>query len=97
MHFSQARISYRHTSLLGICTSLPCVHLSLACISLDRASYFCVSHRRVSYMGVYFRGVHLMGGRISQGVRISWACLFREHASQKPASYRGVYFTGRAS
>jgi hypothetical protein len=55
MHFSQARISYRHTSLLGIYTSLPGVHLSLACISLDRAS-FCVSHRRVSNRGVYFTG-----------------------------------------
>jgi hypothetical protein len=65
MHFSQARISYRHTSLLGICTSLLDAHFSLACISQD--------------------------------VRISWACLFRGHASQKPASYRGVYFTGRAS
>jgi hypothetical protein len=29
--------------------------------------------------------------------RISWACLFGGHASQKPASYMGVYFTGRAS
>jgi hypothetical protein len=34
--------------------------------------------------------VHLMGMYL-------WACLFRGHAPQRPASYRGVYFTERAS
>jgi hypothetical protein len=86
MHFSQTRISYRHTSLLGICTSLLGVHLSLACISLNRASYFCVSHRRVSYRGVYFTGrasqrytshgrAHLPGCAHLMGVSLSRASL----------------------
>ena len=104
-HLSQAGISRRHlcrhTSLLG-------VHLSLACISLENASYLyltgvyftgcayqsCTSHRECATHG----RVHLMG-RASHRVCAShghvhligvhlWACLFRGHAPQRPASYR---------
>jgi hypothetical protein len=49
-------------------------------------TYRRVSYRRV-FQSVHLRGVHLMSGRVSQGVRILWACFFRGHASQRPASY----------
>jgi hypothetical protein len=42
-------VSYTHTSLLG-------VHLSLACISLKRASHLCGSHEPVCYRGAYYTG-----------------------------------------
>jgi hypothetical protein len=85
MHFSQARISYRHTSLLGICTSLLDAHFSLACISLDRTSYFCVSHRRVSYRGVFHRAY-------IPEVCVSWTgASLRMYASHGRVSFAGMH------
>jgi hypothetical protein len=51
------------------------------------------AHRRV-FQSVHLRDVHLMGGRTSQGMRISWACASHKRVSQGRVSFAGMHLKG---
>ena len=95
-HRHSRRHLYRHAFLAGTYlpqahvswhTSLPGVYLSLACISLENATYSCVSHRRV------FHRLCISGVYISQGVRNSWARDLMVCMSRR-VSFAGMHLKG---
>jgi hypothetical protein len=52
-----------------------------------------VSHRRV-FQSLHLRGIQLIGGRVSQGMRISWACASHKRVSHGRVSFAGMHLKG---